>query len=72
MLYMAANDTEAVDVEEEQGIVKAHYAVKSFRTRDGKPVYNGLPYSLATHSHLDLEFFGIRSAHRKHAHPFYS
>ena len=30
----------------EQGIVKARYVVKSFRTEGGKPVYTGLPYKL--------------------------
>jgi hypothetical protein len=30
----------------EQGIVKARYVVKSFRTKGGNPVYEGLPYDL--------------------------
>eukprot|EP00985_Skeletonema_marinoi_P031833 scaffold37823_cov201-Skeletonema_marinoi.AAC.9 len=45
----------------EQGIVKAHYVVKSFRTvLDGKPVYDGLPYTLVeAKESIDLWSLGV-------------
>eukprot|EP00984_Skeletonema_dohrnii_P021419 scaffold10694_cov66-Skeletonema_dohrnii-CCMP3373.AAC.2 len=45
----------------EQGIVKAHYVVKSFRTdEEGKPVEEGLPYKLAHASEsIDLWSLGV-------------
>eukprot|EP00577_Skeletonema_sp_RCC1716_P003979 CAMPEP_0113435840 /NCGR_PEP_ID=MMETSP0013_2-20120614/36498_1 /TAXON_ID=2843 ORGANISM="Skeletonema costatum, Strain 1716" /NCGR_SAMPLE_ID=MMETSP0013_2 /ASSEMBLY_ACC=CAM_ASM_000158 /LENGTH=1647 /DNA_ID=CAMNT_0000326257 /DNA_START=200 /DNA_END=5140 /DNA_ORIENTATION=+ /assembly_acc=CAM_ASM_000158 len=45
----------------EQGIVKAHYVVKSFRTdEEGKPVEEGLPYKLVHASEsIDLWSLGV-------------
>jgi len=42
--YLAAKV--APKLYKEQGIVKARYVVKSFRTKGGEPVYEGLPYDL--------------------------
>eukprot|EP00984_Skeletonema_dohrnii_P009007 scaffold3378_cov82-Skeletonema_dohrnii-CCMP3373.AAC.1 len=43
-----------------QGTVKARYVVKSFRTEEGKPVFEGLPYTLVGASeNIDLWSLGV-------------
>eukprot|EP00984_Skeletonema_dohrnii_P019489 scaffold9323_cov74-Skeletonema_dohrnii-CCMP3373.AAC.3 len=51
----------APKIYKDQGTVKGHYVVKSFRTGlDGKPVYDGLPYKLVPASEsIDLWSLGV-------------
>eukprot|EP00985_Skeletonema_marinoi_P010385 scaffold4881_cov201-Skeletonema_marinoi.AAC.2 len=50
----------APKIYQEPGMLKAHYVVKSFRTEEGKPVKEGLPYELKRASeNIDLWSLGV-------------
>jgi serine/threonine protein kinase len=54
------NEKVAPKLFEEQGIVKAQYVVKSFRTKGDVPLYEGLPYDLVKASeNIDAWALGV-------------